>query len=461
MTGFNGFNGFGGRGFGRFVRNCFLLASIAGMAACGGSGVAPITRTPPDAPTRDEYVESLKDFDLDRSALGRDWMQAGDRALAEPVAAGMPFSESGYFAPATPAAVGYRVALRRGRKLVVDVTFDSAQPAQLFIDLFELAAAGEDRPPRRVAEVDPGARRLEYEVRRDADHVLRIQPELLRGGRYHVVQRTEASLAFPVQGQTLRASTSGFGAPRDAGRRSHHGIDIFAPRGTPVIAAADGTIRVDTSNLGGQVIWLRDAAVRRSLYYAHLDGWAVENGAVVKAGDVIGYVGNTGNARTTPPHLHFGVYDRGPTDPYPFLQPADAAPPRIAGTAALFGTWARVTRRGAPLRQTASVRSPVQAMLDPNTAIEVVAASAGFYRVRLPDGTDGYVVTTDAVATTQAVRPHRTAAPVPLQEAPTATAPRMALVDSGTRVDVLATFGAFDLVRLADQQIGWLLRPIG
>ena len=80
-------------------------------------------------------------------------------------------------------------------------------------------------------------------------------------------------------------------------------------------------VSTDTSERGGQVIWLRDRRVRRSLYYAHLNGWAVQDGTEVRAGDVIGFVGNTGNARTTPPHLHFGVYERGPADPSPFLEP--------------------------------------------------------------------------------------------------------------------------------------------
>ena len=87
------------------------------------------------------------------------------------------------------------------------------------------------------------------------------------------------------------------------------------------MAAAPGTVtRVNETNLGGKVVWLRDT-LGNSLYYAHLDSQAVSSGMQVNIGDTLGFVGNTGNARTTPPHLHFGVYRRGegPVDPWWFL----------------------------------------------------------------------------------------------------------------------------------------------
>jgi murein DD-endopeptidase MepM/ murein hydrolase activator NlpD len=432
-----------------------LLLVAACAAACGGD--PPITRTPPDAPTREEYVKALAEFGFGSVALGRDWLAAADRALAQPIAVSLPFSETGYLAPATPSAVGYRVALRRGRRFVVEVTFDSADPAQLFLDLFELSGESDD-PPRLVAEADPGARRLDHYVRRDAEYVLRLQPELLRGGQYTIVERTEASLAFPVKGHSLSVGRSGFGAPRDGGRRDHHGIDLFAPRGTPVLAAANGTVRVDTSNLGGNVIWLRDgsAGTRRSIYYAHLDSWAVQDGATVKVGDVIGFVGNTGNARTTPPHLHFGVYERGPTDPYPFLLPGDGAPPVIAGAPALLGQWARVRRAGTALLASASRRAPALATLAADTAVAVLGASAGYYRIWLPDLRTGYLAVADAVPATTPLGSHLPAAVAAVHESPARSAPRISVVAAGVPVDVLGRFDDFALVRLADATIGWL-----
>ncbi len=387
------------------IRPASILVATALIAGCGR---APETkRTPPDAPTRAEYTKALTDFGLTRAGLGRDWIAAAEQALAAPVTTTLPFRETGYLAPDAPAAVGYRFEARRGRKIIVELTFESATPAspppRVFLDLFQLAAPGSSEPPALVAEADPGATTLEYEVRRDAQYVIRIQPEILRGGRYTSVHRSDASLAFPVPGLSLAAIHSNFGVPRDAGRRDHHGVDIFAPRGTPVVAAVDGAVSNQVSNLGGQVVWLRDARWRRSIYYAHLHDWAVADGAQVKAGDVIGYVGNTGNARTTPPHLHFGVYERGPADPYPFLQPADRPAAKVTAPVERLQTWGRARGRSVRLHDRASSQGSVSAPLDPARVFRIVGASAQYFRVLLPDGDTRYLPSADVVPASRPV----------------------------------------------------------
>ncbi len=98
---------------------------------------------------------------------------------------------------------------------------------------------------------------------------------------------------------------------------------MFARRGTPVRSATRGIVwRIGDNTLGGHCVWVLGSG-GRSYYYAHLDHWAegIYTGEDVEPGTLLGYVGNTGNARTTPPHLHFGVY--GPTgaiDPFPLLR---------------------------------------------------------------------------------------------------------------------------------------------
>ena len=113
-------------------------------------------------------------------------------------------------------------------------------------------------------------------------------------------------LGVPVQGIRRASLASTFGAPRSGGR-THEGVDIFAARGTPVLAAHDGIVtHIGTFRLGGTVM---HTFGRRgvSAYYAHLDRVreGLHVGALVREGETIGFVGNTGNARTTAPHLHF------------------------------------------------------------------------------------------------------------------------------------------------------------
>ena len=114
--------------------------------------------------------------------------------------------------------------------------------------------------------------------------------------------------AFPVQGQT--SYTNDWGGARSAaatgGTGRHQGTDVFAARGTPIVAVVDGKItKMGPSKIGGNRLWING-----TYYYAHMDGFAkgLKVGQMVRAGQVIGYVGDTGDAKGTPPHLHFG-YD--------------------------------------------------------------------------------------------------------------------------------------------------------
>ena len=139
-------------------------------------------------------------------------------------------------------------------------------------------------------------------------------------------QQTAALLAtpgyaFPVAGDS--SFSDDWGAPR-ATTGTHIGNDIFAPFGTPVVAVADGRLyRVGTRKISGNRLWLRDKRGHR-FFYAHLADFsaAAFNGADVHAGEVIGFVGSTGDAEQTPPHVHFEIHlrDRSPINPFPLLQ---------------------------------------------------------------------------------------------------------------------------------------------
>lgn len=126
----------------------------------------------------------------------------------------------------------------------------------------------------------------------------------------------DARLVAPVDGLRVARIADTWGGPRSGGR-AHEGQDLFAPAGTPIRSATDGWIwRIGERALGGLTVTVVGGGGRRH-YYAHLSAYAeIYEGQRVTPETVLGYVGNTGNARTTPPHLHLGVYEsRDPEDP--------------------------------------------------------------------------------------------------------------------------------------------------
>ncbi|MEA2205563.1 MAG: peptidoglycan LD-endopeptidase LytH [Blastocatellia bacterium] len=133
-------------------------------------------------------------------------------------------------------------------------------------------------------------------------------------------QQPDLNLSMPVSGVTKNQITNTWHAAR--GERRHEGQDIFAPRGTPILSATEGyVVKIGPNNLGGQTVSVIGAG-GRIYYYAHLDSYATNlfEGDYVTRQTVLGYVGTTGNADGTPPHLHFGVYARGGAlNPLPLL----------------------------------------------------------------------------------------------------------------------------------------------
>ncbi|WCM27921.1 M23 family metallopeptidase [Sphingomonas sp. QA11] len=138
-------------------------------------------------------------------------------------------------------------------------------------------------------------------------------------------------LAIPVAGVARGAIADSWEDPRDGGARQHHGTDIPAAAGTLVAAAAAGTIeKLFQSAAGGTTLYVRSPDRLWVYYYAHLSGYApgVQEGQVVKVGDALGYVGDTGNAGAGNFHLHFGLgrttpeqhwYQAQDVNPYPYL----------------------------------------------------------------------------------------------------------------------------------------------
>jgi peptidoglycan LD-endopeptidase LytH len=227
-----------------------------------------------------------------------------------------------------------------------------------------------------------------------------------------------------------------------------------------VVAAATGVVnRVNETPIGGRVVWLRDT-LGNSLYYAHLDSQAVSSGVHVNIGDTLGFVGNTGNARTTPPHLHFGVYrpGEGPIDPYWFVYRPRGAIPRLVADTNRLGRWIRPSGSRALLLAAPSAKSDTVGLLGRHAAMRVVSASGDYYRVRLPDGGTGFInarltesadraIATLAGGHTLLARPVANVGPADI----------VAVIDSRESVSVLARFGEFALVRNGRGAAGWVL----
>ncbi|WP_397302140.1 peptidoglycan DD-metalloendopeptidase family protein [Nonlabens ulvanivorans] len=194
---------------------------------------------------------------------------------------------------------------------------------------------------------------------------------------------------FPVAGKDNTAIQSFWGASRGGGSRSHEGNDIFASKGHPVVAITYGTISsIRNRGLGGKQVWVKDYDNGYLHYYAHLDDWIVNEGDMVWSGDTLGYVGNTGNAKNTPPHLHFGIYKNGSAvDPKPFIWktqvPANAIslPQRINPRANGFA---------ANLRTEPSSSSDI--LQDLKTApVTIIGNTGNWYHVRTSAGLSGYM----------------------------------------------------------------------
>ncbi len=278
---------------------------------------------------RDLFIWRLRVAGLLDSPLGQRWAEAVDRAAEQPVQAVGQYRTTKSFASDLVEAHVYQVTLERGEKLIWQFSRQDTADSRLYASL-ERREKNEQQWST-VTDFDADDATNSQVVSKAGDYRIVLQPELFANAEYSLAMANGGSLPFPVEGATQRDIGSVFGVDRDGGARKHHGVDIFAERGTPVTAVIDGHVRTGTGARGGEHVWLSGSMIgfgSARYYYAHLDSFAVKSGDRVKKGDILGYVGNTGNAITTPPHLHFGIYSGGPVDPEPFLKPEPLLPPR-------------------------------------------------------------------------------------------------------------------------------------
>jgi murein DD-endopeptidase MepM/ murein hydrolase activator NlpD len=239
----------------------------------------------------------------------------------------------------------------------VDVAVEAAPP----VKPAPVGGTG-DEPQRRTKPKADEPKRKSGAGEAELPPVRTVPPDV-------IPRLTASGYVFPVYGAASFTNT--FGAPR-ATTGWHHGEDIFAPLGAPVLAVANGIVySVGWNRVGGLRFWLQDLA-GNEFYYAHLSAFSplAVNGAHVRAGDVLGFVGNTGDAEGTAYHLHFEIhpvsllyrgYDEGAVPPHPYLMAwkrlTDLPFTAVAGWAPPLSDSSRAPRPGAILLQARDISS--------------------------------------------------------------------------------------------------------
>ncbi len=423
------------------------------ISSCNTSRPGLFARKTP----HEQYGQRLADAGLRETALGRLWFQAAEQGLASALNISLPYQEAGYFAAERPRASGLKFSGKRGEKLRVELGKKPESGFSIYMDLWQEAEAPTSTA-KLLAAADTVTGTLEYEIKNEGTLILRVQPELLKSGAYTLVITTGPSLAFPVSSRVNSNIGSFWGAGRDRGARKHEGIDIFAPFRSPAIAAADGIVTGSTENaLGGKVVFLRPGNKNYTLYYAHLDTQLVKQGQVVKTGDTLGLVGNTGNARTTAPHLHFGIYaSGGAVDPLPFVDRNIKKPPAITASLANLGKTLRMDAKAGKLFSGPD-KKPVDAVsIEGNALVRVEAATEDCYKVKLPDGRNGYVISASTDRLDKPLKRLQVSTAASLLDEPDTLAAQKKMLPAGEKLNVLANFSGYYFIRDANETEGWV-----
>ena len=404
------------------------------------------------SPTPHErYENKLTNAGLKGTALGMQWFTAADKGIQAPLSITLPYKETGYFAADHPDAAGYVFTCRRGEKLVVTLSQKPAGSCNLFIDLWQY---NPNKTIKYLQSADTANNALSHEIEQDGSYLLRLQPELLCSTEYTLTLTTAPTLAFPVPASANPKIESVWGDSRDAGARRHEGIDIFGKFRTPVLAAANGYVtKVNENKLGGKAVFMRPAGEDYVLYYAHLDSQIAHEGQVVKKGDTLGLMGNTGNARTTPTHLHFGIYTgNGAINPLPFVEIKTQTPYNITAPLDAINSYAHTSRATAIYAGTS--RSDTKVNIAAFAPVHIIAAAANWYKVTTPDSTEGFI-SSDNVATTayrKIAVPHGNK----LYAQPVTAAAAKLVISEDTVANVLGSYNRFYFIKYNDE-MGWVV----
>jgi murein DD-endopeptidase MepM/ murein hydrolase activator NlpD len=428
------------------LNKCYLLIlMMVCLAAMFGCKSGPFNLIKPASPHQ-QYERKITSAGLNQTTMGAAWIQNAQQSLQNALAIKLPFKETGYFAAEKVEAIAYRFKVTRGEKLTIELVKKPTSGFRIYADLWE---PSERNDFKFIAAADTLNDIIQLDAEKTGDYILRLQPELLGGGQFTISLTIGPSLNYPLKAINKNQIQSLYGDGRDENTRKHEGIDIFAPFRTPVIAVSPGVVTgVNMNNLGGKVVWFRPEGKNYTLYYAHLDEQTVSEGQAVLFGDTLGRIGNTGNAINTPPHLHFGIYtNEGAVDPLPFINPKIIDPPRIKTLIARLNTTMR-TNNNALLNGN---------KLKPSTIVRITGAAASEYRVELPNGGIGYLSDKILTSTATVLAKLKIKNIEPLYDKPDSSAAVKLNLKVGQTVDLLGSFGDYQLVIDQNQQTGWIL----
>ncbi len=405
-----------------------------------------------------QYERKLVSSGLNQTGMGTLWLSRSTAILGKALQIDLPYKETGYFAAEKVEAAAFSFSLLRGQKLQVKLNINPINGFTVYADVWEVE---DDGKYKLLAFADSIGNMLEAEAKRSGTFILRLQPELLGRGSYTIEVVAGASLAFPLENAKRSQIQSLFGVGRDSNTRKHEGIDIFAPLRTPVIAVAAGRVTaVNENNLGGKVVWFRPESKDYTLYYAHLDEQTVVPGQSVVYGDTLGRMGNTGNAKTTAPHLHFGIYTgNGAVDPLPFIDPSVQTVPKINTAINQLNTTMRVAENTSFLQSLDG--QTINKSMPQGTILRVAAATGNDYKVELPDGEFGYINGKELSATLKPLSKYKVnIKQLSLYDQPDSLAAIKLNLKNGEMVDVLGSFKDYQLIVNEAKQTGWIKAKI-
>lgn len=362
--------------------NTFLPAIfLFTVVGCSTVGSGLLSKRSP----REKYGDKIEKMLPARSAA---WEFAGSLALQNPISITVPYTETGFMSGDIPDATGFYFTVKPGQK--INASFKKLTPSlqTTYLELWEVEGGNERK---LMVSADTVLNIIEYATAAPGNYILRMQPQLGAKGSYTLNILVGPTLGFPIDAAANPKVGSLWGDARDAGARKHEGIDIFAKKGSSILAVADGIIHnVNETDIGGKIISLRPTGHYFSVYYAHLEKQLVRDGQQVKKGDVIGTVGNTGNAKFSSPHLHFGIYTHsGAVDPLSFVQKVN--PPQEA-VAKKLNEWFKTTDK---TKLYPSPKKENEYVFAGPVKIKTESCNNNFYRVILENGSKAFVPVTE------------------------------------------------------------------